>query len=71
MTRTKAVVDKKEKKSANSKKKATQKNVFVKPNEQSQVHLSYAMARTERAARAEAKFIWIMPSRDGGRQSQR
>ena len=28
------------------------KNHFVKPNEQSQACLSYAMARTERAARA-------------------
>ena len=26
---------------------------------------------TEGAARAEAKFTWIMSSRDGGRQSQR
>ena len=25
---------------------------------------------TERAARAEAMLVWIMPSRDGGRRSQ-
>ena len=41
---------------------AVEENVFVKPDEQSQTCLSFAMARTFVQVRAEAKLAWIMPN---------
>ena len=41
---------------------AVEENDFVKPNEQSQTCLSFAMARTFVQVRAEAKLAWIVPN---------
>ena len=43
---------------------------YAKIESLTNVSLSERKGETDRAARAEAKLVWIMPSRDRGKQSQ-